>query len=104
MRNIHVSICCIFVSYVQGGSLMKLALRSGGCRRSGRKVAAYLVWPGLIALALLWMAPLTVWAASGPPVQAAGMATARPVKGPVTILRVPENYPTIQAAVDAAKP
>lgn len=85
---------------------MRLALRLASCGRSKSKVPAFMVWPGLMALALLWMAPLTAWAASGPPAQAAGIVakTGRPGKGTVAILRVPEDYPTIHAAVDAAKP
>src|ERR1051326_273038 len=106
MRNIHVSVHCILVSYVQRGTLMRLALRLASCGRIGSKVPAFMVWPGLMALALLWMAPLPAWAASGPPAQAAGIVakTGRPGKGTVAILRVPEDYPTIHAAVDAAKP
>ncbi len=78
-------------------------------RRSGRKVPAFSVWPGLIALALLWMALLTACAGSGPSFQGPGISGTngtggQPGKGPVAILRVPEDYPTIQAAVNAAKP
>ena len=88
---------------------MILAWRWHAYRRSGRKVPAFSVWPGLIALALLWMALLTACAGSGPSFQGPGISVTngtvgQPGKGPVAILRVPEDYPTIQAAVNAAKP
>src|SRR6266487_6452436 len=78
-------------------------------RRSGRKVPAFSVWPGLIALALLWMALLTACAGSGPSFQGPGISVTGGItepqgKAPTAILRVPEDYPTIQAAVNAAKP
>ncbi len=87
---------------------MILAWRPHRYRQSGRKLPAFLVWPGLIALALLWMALLTACAGSGPSFQGPGISVTngtvgQPGKGPAAILRVPEDYPTIQAAVNAAK-
>ena len=88
---------------------MILALRPHKYRRSGRKVPAFGVWPGLIALALLCMLLLTACAGSDPSVQGSSVSVnngtvGQPGKAPSAILRVPEDYPTIQAAVNAAKP
>jgi len=88
---------------------MILAWRPHWYRRSGRKVPAFSVWPGLIALALLCMLLLAACAGSGPSVQGASVSVTAGLKGPqgkapAAILRVPEDYPTIQAAVNAAKP
>src|SRR6266849_2317015 len=88
---------------------MILAWRPTRYRRSGRKVPAFSVWPGLIALALLGMLLLAACAGSGPSVQGPGISVtngtvAQSGKAPAAILRVPEDYPTIQAAVNAAKP
>jgi len=88
---------------------MILAWRPHRYRRSGRKVPAFSVWPGLIALALLCMLLLAACAGSSPSVQGSGISVTngtvgQPGKAPSAILRVPEDYPTIQAAVNAAKP
>src|SRR5205085_8723444 len=88
---------------------MILAWRPHWYRRSGRKVPAFSVWPGLIALALLCMLLLAACTGSGPSVQGASVSVTAGLKGPqgkapAAILRVPEDYPTIQAAVHAAKP
>jgi hypothetical protein len=86
-------------------------------RRSGRRLPAFLVWPGLIALALLWIALLASCAGSGPSVQGPSVSVTdnefsprelhntgeQSGKAPTAILRVPEDYPTIQAAVKGAK-
>src|SRR2546430_2412690 len=92
---------------------MILAWRPQRYRRSGRKLPAFLVWPELIALALLWMVLLAACGGSGPSVQGPSVSVAeytgtststeRQEKAPTAILRVPEDYPTIQAAVKAAK-
>src|SRR5437868_2001836 len=88
---------------------MILTWRPHRYRRSGRRVPAFSVWPGLIALALLCMLLLTGCAGSGPSVQGSSVSVTdgtvgQPGKAPVAILRVPEDYPTIQAAVKVAKP
>ena len=88
---------------------MILACRLHRYRRSGRKVPAFSVWPGLIALALLCMLLLAACAGSGPSVQGSSVSVTGGItepqgKAPTAILRVPEDYPTIQAAVNAAKP
>src|SRR5947207_15153715 len=88
---------------------MILVCRLHRYRQSGRKGPAFSVWPGLIALALLCMLLLAACAGSGPSVQGSSVSVTngtvgQPGKAPSAILRVPEDYPTIQAAVKVAKP
>jgi hypothetical protein len=78
-------------------------------RRSGRKGPAFRVWPGLMALALLCMLLLAACAGSASSVQGSSVSVTNGItepqgKAPPAILRVPEDYPTIQAAVKVAKP
>ena len=92
---------------------MILAWRPHIYGRTGRKLSPFHMRPELIALALLWMVLLTACSGSEPSAQGphgsvaeyTGMSASRERQETTSaILRVPEDYPTIQAAVNAAKP